>query len=182
MADRSTSGPTHETTRRLTMRSGAHYDGIKHWTFRRMVDFQPGYDFRNDPEKAKYGWHAMEIRFFLVGPHGATTFGFNTSWYPGWRPFRTPVPTDIGGTEFRSSSLRFVFQCHPNSVPPMSVPTDIGGTEFGWHWKTNLSEDDRHPSEHCKFIGGHCWYNQGSGLYANRVLARFIDQGERVVW
>ena len=117
-----------------------------------MVDFQPGYDFRNDPEKAKYGWHAMEIRFFLVGPHGATTFGFNTSWYPGWRPFRTPVPTDIGGTE------------------------------FGWHWKTNLSEDDRHPSEHCKFIGGHCWYNQGSGLYANRVLARFIDQGERVVW
>lgn len=69
-------------------------------TFRREIQFLPGYDYREDPARSKYGCHGMEIRFLLHGPKMTVQFLLYTNWLPTWDEFDRksmgPLPADLG--------------------------------------------------------------------------------------
>lgn len=50
-------------------------------TYTREIIFVPGYDYRDDPEKKKYGQHCPEIMFIVRNGKGAVVFQVSTGWY-----------------------------------------------------------------------------------------------------
>lgn len=70
--------------------------------FRREIHWHPGFDNRNspDPKKREYGWHGMDLTFFLHGDHGTVQFKIFTGWIPGLERLASPpigpMAADLG--------------------------------------------------------------------------------------
>jgi hypothetical protein len=47
----------------------------------RELKVREGYDYRNDPEKAKYGQGAPHLEFIVKNEDGAVVFMIHTGWY-----------------------------------------------------------------------------------------------------
>jgi hypothetical protein len=121
--------------------------------FERAVVFQPGYNGDPNPDPRKnFGVHGMSIEWLLRGPGGVTVFRLGTGWVPGRK-----------GVEARISDMF-----------PM-------GEDLGYHWPSPHYDGQLHFSDCTHLPGGECYYD-GSGLGADRVLARFITEGEPAVW
>lgn len=138
--------------------------------FKRIVRFEKGYNYLNETGPGRRGQHGMDIRFVLVGPHGASQFLMNTSWTPLGQVDagvdREPCHVDYWRT---SGSYR------SGTVTP---PT---GFDLGYHWRTPLYEDQTRM-DNCDYLGGAPCYYDGSGLVADDVLKDFISHGEPGVW
>lgn len=128
--------------------------------FKREVKFEPGYDYRNDPEKKEYGCHGMNIRFLLHGKLGTVQLLIYSGWLPTMDECQWPRE-----------------QVHP----PMSA-------DLGHHWKKRLrwmTKKDDHYTKHdkCPYLGGvkPCWYD-GSGLNAQPLFKLLLTKGDEAVW
>lgn len=135
--------------------------------FRREVRFEAGYDHREEdagkPSGQRRGCGAMHIRFLLHGEKGTTQFLVSTGWLPTWvtgveYPAVKPLPRD-----------RRVWDLYPS------------GMDFGHHWDTATYEGEYQPDSCDVRPGGTCFYD-GSGLYAGKVLARLLREGDAAVW
>ena len=152
-------------------------------TFRRLVEFEKGYNYLHETGPRRRGQHGMGIRFLLIGPHGAAQFLTNTSWTPlgevdedknhdnGYH--REPVhidkweSTEIGGL----SSVKFGY------VRPPS------GYDLGYHWRTPQYEGhEEYKRAGCKYLNGDPCYYDGSGLAGDDVLRDMVTKGEKWVW
>ena len=63
--------------------------------FRREIQWQPGYDHRNNPEKNQYGCHGLQVRWLLHGPKATMQFVFMTPWLPTWEAHKDQMPFDV---------------------------------------------------------------------------------------
>ena len=128
------------------------------------IEFQPGYNRKEEG----YGVHGMAIRFLLVCELGTVQFVMNTGWVPG-----------ITGRRFENPSYSATKE-HARRIAELS-PLAV---DLGYHWRTNPHPDSdyTYKTEKCAALdGADCWYD-GSGLNAERVMERFIDEGEPAVW
>jgi len=130
----------------------------------RRIQFVPGYNKRS----TQYGVHGMGIRFLLVEELGTVQFVLNTGWIPGETARqRYPAVSRANSSSPRETAGLF----------PMAV-------DLGYHWRTNPHPDSEYAykTEKCEALdGADCWYD-GSGLSAERVMEKFIDEGEPAVW
>lgn len=121
--------------------------------FEHRIEFKPGFNYRDDPEKKEYGIHGMSCRFLCVGPMGVTQFMWNTGLVPR-------MGSIIGG---------------------YTVPAGtIYASDFGYHWPTPRYPDQ--SAYDCDLLpDGKCYYD-GSGVRAGELMHEFVDQGPDAVW
>lgn len=126
---------------------------------RREIQWQPGYDYRNNPEKRQFGCHGMNIRWLLIGPLGAVQFLIYSSWLPSW---------------VESGPWGNTIDTHDDRVfGPM-------GADLGHHWSTPTYEDE--GCQKCDILpGGECFYD-GSGMAADDLLGVLLTEGHEAVW
>lgn len=141
--------------------------------FRREVRFEPGYNYLHEEGPKRRGQHGMQIRFILIGDHGASQFLMGTSWTPLGEvdpdDSREPCHIDYW-QESTASGFRHKF----GLVNPPS------GYDLGYHWAEKLY--DGQSSAECEFTySGECYYD-GSGTQSDDVLKDFIKDGEPAVW
>lgn len=139
-------------------------------TFRRIVKFEPGYNYLHETGPQRRGQHGMQMRFVLVGPHGATQFLMSTGW----------TPLGIVDNEPGYGQV-----CHIDHQVPLYGGFDVvnppTGFDLGYHWRTPLYEGQTDMGG-CTYLGGDPCFYDGSGLAAENVLREFIKEGERAVW
>lgn len=127
-------------------------------TFERQVVFTPAFDRRHQ----NYGIHGVELRFHLIGEHGATQFVIFTNWQ---------LPEVTKEQDARPPDRRFPhLSCHP-------MPADLG-----YHRLTPAYEGQQVLSEECELLGGKPCYYDGSGLMAQDVFDLFTREGDAAVW
>lgn len=120
--------------------------------FRREITFEPGYDYRNDPDtkQRQYGCHGMNLRFTLHGEHGSVQFLLYTGWLPGQPSF---------------------------AAGPVLSPM---GADVGYHWDEPRYEGQEWRSCTAR-PAGRC-YCDGSSLQADELFQKFTHDGDAVVW
>jgi len=69
--------------------------------FRKEIKWEPGFDYRNDPDKKQYGCHGLQIRFLLHGEKATIQLLIYTGWLPTWEHFKNDnqvlvLPADLG--------------------------------------------------------------------------------------
>jgi len=130
--------------------------------FVRSVRFRAGYDCKNVPckheVKGEHGIAGVEMTMILLGEKGATQFKLLTNWYPS----TVSMPSWMTAHDYRGT------------------PADLGH-----HWFTPTYEDEWH-SDYCDILHPDepekgCYYD-GSGVAADRVFERLVDDGEDGVW
>lgn len=123
--------------------------------FTRKVEFTPPYDKRDPSPSKNYGIGSLIIRFVLVGEKGATQFVMATGCYP----------------------------LHVHKEWERQGRTGLGpmGYDVGYHSPHPMYEGQS-ATENCAYLNGAPCYYDGSGLAANDLLARFLEDGEDVVW
>lgn len=126
--------------------------------FTRRITFEPAYD-RRDPNPSKnYGIHGVNLRMVLKGDEGAVSFLVHTNWY-------LPHVQKEMESNGRPS---WMFQ-------PM--PADLG-----YHSPKPMYDGQTPISQTCEHIGNVPCYYDGSGLNAEPVFVRLLEQGEDGVW
>ena len=126
--------------------------------FEKEVTFSPAFDKRNDDPKKNYGIGAVQIRFVLKGPKGATQLILGTDWYPAHVQ-----------REFAERGQRFTGR----DVKP-------DGWDIGYHSPRPMYEDQS-PMEKCDVLGCECYYD-GSSLRAMKFVPTFLEGGSDAVW
>lgn len=134
-------------------------------TMERRISFEVGYN--HSAFDCGHGQHGMNLRFTLIGPHGAVTWlVFMTNWVPG-----------------NVSGFGTVPAIDPVSlVVPILYPTlgDGMAADLGFHSNEPSYRD--HESMDCDLLpAGYCYYD-GSGLAAGPVLEAFLEHGPMAVW
>lgn len=123
---------------------------------KREIHFEPGFDKRNPDPIKNYGVGAMEVRFLLFGEKGVVQFLIGTGWL---------LPTT--DREYESRGI------------PRSAPT---GWDIGYHSPIPMYEGQEPISDKCEYLdGGKCYYD-GSSSAADRLLEKFLVDGEAVIW
>lgn len=129
--------------------------------FQRAMQFGVGYNCDARGPRS-HGVHGMELRFYLLGPRGATQFVMSTDWVPGKLSPGHGLPPLGSALSDRARRLY-----------PM-------GMDLGYHaYKPQYDGQLKMPD--CHLLDGDCFYD-GSGLNADRVMNRFIEGGEPVIW
>ena len=117
--------------------------------FKREVVFTPAFDKRHSDPKRDYGIHGVDLRFHLIGEHGATHFVVYTNWQ---------LPEVTREQDARPVDRRFPhLSCHP-------LPADLG-----FH-RLERSEDWQVERENCDLLGGRPCYGDGSVLMAQDLF------------
>jgi hypothetical protein len=130
--------------------------------FRREVVFTPAFDKRHADDGRNYGIHGVDLRFHLIGEHGATHFVVFTNWQ---------LPEITKELDIRPIDRRFPhLSCHPS-------PADIG-----YHRLTPSYEGQEPLLDSCDLLGGKPCYSDGSGLMAREVFEKLIREGDAAVW
>jgi len=125
----------------------------------RIVEVSPAFD-RRDPDPSKnYGIHGAEIKFILKGPAGAAQFVICTNW------MLPHVQKEIGPRK------GWTTYC--------AVPM---GADVGYHSPVPMYEDQEPIAEECPYLDGRPCYYDGSGLRAEELLERMIEEGDSAVW
>jgi hypothetical protein len=140
-------------------------------SFRRIVHFEPGYNYLHETGPRRRGQHGMQIRFVLAGPEGATQFLMGTGWTPLGQ-------VDEGVRENEPCHVDHWQHFMGSRFGQVNTPS---GYDVGYHWRTPMW-DDQTSMGPCAYLGGdECFYD-GSGLRADPILRDFIAKGEPAVW
>ena len=123
--------------------------------FQRLVEWTPAYD-----KRPQYGIHGMNLRFVLKGPDAATQFVIYTNWL---------LKHNQTDADVRLDSDYPHLVCHP-------LPADVG-----YHSPRPVYAEQTPISENCEYLGGRCYYD-GSGLHAETLYWKFVEEGDAVVW
>jgi hypothetical protein len=127
------------------------------------VQFTPGYNCTDDSMQG-HGVHGMEICWLLRGPLGAVQLIIGSDWIPGeLRPGHGLSPD--GQRAHRL--VRGGWDVDPH------------GRGIGVHSRRPQYED--HEAERCGLLDGSCYYAE-SLLASDEPVARFIAEGEQVIW
>lgn len=130
--------------------------------FKRQVTFTPAFDKRSKNPRRNYGIHGVEMRFHLIGDHGATQFVIYTNWQ---------LPEVTKELDARPVDRQYPhLACHP-------LPADVG-----YHRATPRYEGQTQSDSPCEFLGGQRCYYDGSGLMAQELFEKFTREGEEAVW
>jgi hypothetical protein len=126
--------------------------------FVRRIDFEPGYDCWTSGEcKPRHGRHGMNIRFLLIGEAGAVQFlVYALDWLPG--------SIDHGSTK-RDMQM-----------------SGLMAADLGYHWTSPQYGSQDASDEGCEYLEGATCFYDGSGLNAEPVLVRFLEDGLDAVW
>lgn len=126
--------------------------------FERRVLVSPAYDKRDSDPRKNFGISEMKITFLLIGEKGAVQWMIGTGWY----------------TASAREHLRGFVDRHDKSGAP--TPWDLG-------YHSKVPRYEHHTSSHkdCEFTGGPCYYD-GSGLNAELLMERFLEEGEAYLW
>ena len=120
----------------------------------RRIEFKEAYDKR-DPNPAKnYGIHGCDMRWYLIGEHGAVQFVVFTNWY---------LPHVSKELEERGHL----------GAP---IPADLG-----YHSKIARYEGQEPMDDECNVIGCQCFYD-GSSLNAEPIYRALVAEGSEAVW
>ena len=129
----------------------------------RITTIHPAWDRRNTEPSKDYGIHGAELRMVLKGELGATQFVLYTNWHLPHverellsRPYKNEL--DI--------KCRF-----------LPMPAD-----FGYHSPTPIYEGQEPCSNHCEYLNGRPCYYGGSGLYAEEIYKKLVENGSDEVW
>ena len=126
------------------------------------VQFELGYNCpRRDP--GQHGVHGMGISWYLRGPAGGAQFRVYTNWIPGL------LSPGHGLPPLGMSFPRRDYEHYPV------------GSDVGYHARRPQYEGQEPIHDNCPIIGGPCYYD-GSGMRAERLAHRFIEEGEEVIW
>jgi len=129
----------------------------------KLIFFEPGFDERDPDPRKDYGIGGVKIRFVLKDERGAVQFLIITDWYP----------YEVQKEHFDNGTGRFSGKYNFFDPKPM-------GADVGYHSPTPMYE------EHCRYDcdlldQGYCYYD-GSGLFAQKLVRRFLVEGEDIVW
>lgn len=128
--------------------------------FTRGVRFSPAFrddvGIANGRSNDNYGCSGVIFEAYLLGPHGAVQFKMGTDW-------------QIEDCEF--------------SYPRKSHNFGPSARDLGYHSPVQMYDGQEPISDACEFLpdGGACFYD-GSGLNAQKVMARLIREGLPGVW
>lgn len=125
--------------------------------FEKIVNVKPAYDKRNPNPAKNFGIGACKIRFILKGPKGAVQFQIGTDWY---------LPHVQKELEGRVRSL--------NGVNPE-------GLDVGYH-AYEPQYDGQISMGCCEVLDGKECYYDGSGLWADELVPKFIAGGTEWLW
>jgi hypothetical protein len=126
----------------------------------RTIIFEPAFD-RRDPDPSKnYGIHGVSCRFILKGEEGAVQFLLFTNWQ---------LPHVQEEMNARMSPGRAVLY---NPMP----------ADLGYHSLKPTYEGQELAQESCPYLDGKPCYYDGSGLNAERVYVRLLEEGSDGVW
>ena len=124
----------------------------------KTVQFSAAYDKRDPDPNKNYGIHGVNIRFVYKGEKGATQFVLYTNWH-------LPHVTEEQRKNM-SRDKHFLFE---------PLPADLG-----YHSPTPQYEGQTQME--CDLLDGGVCYYDGSGLQAERVYKRLLEEGEDGVW
>ena len=123
---------------------------------KRKIIFVPGYDHRDHEDPQKRSRHGMDLLFCLYGPAGAVSLQVFTHWLPSVADLEHPTN----------------FITYPYGV----------GIDFHYLTGSRLSEH-REPSRDCLVLKDlPCYHMHISSMAASKLFARFLKDGEEVVW
>ena len=141
-----------------TMKEFEHRNA-KCWDFKPLKDGErvmfvtPAFDFRNGPDN-RYGQHGCGLHFAKRKGNKIVSFEVFTGWSV------TGEHTMMDG----------------QSIDFMSP-----GLYSHYRFKKDAS-DSAYKAEDCPYTGKHCYGELGSGLYADVVLERLVNEGSYGVW
>jgi len=123
----------------------------------KFVRFQAGFDKRDSDPNKNYGVSGVRITFFYGNPvDGYVQFVILTDWYP------TCMKNEARGMQERLAGIY-----------PMAA-------DVGYHSPKPFY--DNHMKMECDMMEqGHCYYD-GSGLHAEHVMKKLLDEGDEAVW
>lgn len=141
--------------------------------FTKSIRILPGYDKR--PKKAgdpNYGIHGCTVLFTLQGLKGTVTFTVYTDWLP------LHVQEEHMGKDVMGGPLN----PFPN-VCQVVVGTQPTGADLSYHSPEPRRDwQKEEPARDCDILpGGKCW-SDGTGLGAERVRNRMLEEGDKGVW
>lgn len=122
------------------------------------IQFTVGYNCEARGPRS-HGVHGMEITWYLRGPKGAAQFRMGTRWTPG--------------------KLALGHGISPSGVVRLE-DTYPSGYDVGYHAYV-AQYPEQSPMDDCHLLGQPCYYD-GSGLQADDLVKRFIEQGEPAIW
>jgi hypothetical protein len=127
--------------------------------FEQIVEVVPAFSKRDHDPAKDFGIGAVQIRFVLKGPKGATQFVIGTDWY---------LPADQRRLRPRTGVLG-------ETVQP-------SGWNVGYHSPVQQYEGQQQSTEACEYLNGEpCYYGE-SGLAAADFVPTFLAGGSDAVW
>ena len=131
-----------------------------HTGFQRGIRFSPAFrdevGIASGKSSDNYGQGSVGFEAYLKGPHGAVQFKMGTDW-------------TISDCEFH--------------YPRKAHNFGPSAHDLGYHSPLPMYDGQEPISDECEFLadGGACYYD-GSGLNAQKVMARFFREGLPGVW
>lgn len=123
---------------------------------KRIVKFTRAYDKRHSDPSKNYGIHGVDVYFVLKGDRGAVQFLIFTGW-------QLPhVQEELRGN------------ARLDSLFPMAA-------DLGYHSLVPRYEGHTCMGE-CEWLDGKPCYYDGSGLHAEPVFERLLQEGDEGVW
>lgn len=125
--------------------------------FEQRIEIFPAYDKRSPDPHKNYGIHNAELKFFLIGEHGAIQFVVSTGWH-------LPHVAD----ELQASG-------HGSLMKGWA-------TDIGYHSYVPRYEGQTLLTKSCPVLNGKPCYYDGSTLDAEPIFNRMVAEGHEAVW
>ena len=123
--------------------------------FERVIEMHPAYDKSHDDPKKNYGVHGVDMRFVLIGPHGAISFALYTNWH---------LPHVQERIDSRAPSKDLTYTFH------QPIAADLS-------YHIPFQYDECQSSYNCEYLPeGKCFID-GSGLMANIPMTALREKG-----
>jgi len=130
--------------------------------FIKLIEIDPGFDFRNPNPKKNYGIGSAYIRFVLKKDNKAVQAVFRTNWYP--------------------STVEIETQDKLNSLFRKQYPK-LECIELGYHSPHSIFDGQTESRTDCPYTKGSC-YCDGSFLRGEKdnLAELLITEGDTAIW